>query len=571
LVREGIKYEGLLVITILSGFCGALFTVFQAYFFSQIIESVFLDGDRIQDTYRFLWPALIFIILRSLTVFFSETSAGLIAVRVKAELRKRLLNHLFLLGPAFTREERSGEVTTVIVEGVAALEAYFNQYLPQIALAGLIPLTILCAIFPLDILSGVVLLVTAPLIPFFMVLIGKMAERLTQRQWKLLSRLGAHYLDVLQGLTTLKMLGQSKSQIENIRRISDTYAQVTLNVLRVAFLSALTLEMLATISTAIVAVEIGLRLLYGRLEFASALFILFLAPEFYLPLRLLGLRFHAGIQGTAAAERIFALLTAMPRKHLGVQSSSKKMVMGDIHFREIHLAYDEGARPSLNGVTFKIQAGKRIALIGPTGAGKSTVAGLLLGFLIPDSGQIMIGNTPLGEIPVDEVRQSISWLPQEPYIFNGTIEMNIRLANSDASEEELARAAQQAQLLDFIQSLPEGFKTIVGERGMRLSGGQRQRLALARAFLKQAEILILDEPSSQLDVETEEKIQDILDLLCVDKTVLIIAHRLTTVYTADHIIVFQKGNVIEEGTHESLLEYGGLYKTFIAANEIRGA
>ncbi len=287
---------------------GGLLTVAQAWLVSVVIARVFLGGAVLADVTPDLALLLAVIAARGLTVFGSDVAAGRVAVRVKTELRALLFDHLLALGPRYAQGQRTGELTATLVEGVEALDPYFSQYLPQLALATLVPLTVLAAVFPRDPLSAVVLLVTAPLIPLFMVLIGNATDALAKRQYNLLSHLSAHFLDVLQGLTTLKQLGQARRQARVIERTSERYREATLAVLRVAFLSALALELLSTLSTAIVAVEIGLRLLYGRLEFQPALFILILAPEFYLPLRLLGARFDAATAGLAAWRRISEVL-----------------------------------------------------------------------------------------------------------------------------------------------------------------------------------------------------------------------------------------------------------------------
>ena len=302
------KYSLPLAFTILLGALIGGLIVAQAWLISQVISRIFIDGEGLGDLQPVFTQLLAVIVLRSVIVFGREVSAGMLSVAVKSELREKMFAHLLAIGPALGEKERSGELSSTLVQGIERLDAYFRQYLPQLALSALVPLTILFVVFPLDWLTGLVFLLTAPLIPFFMVLIARQAEKETNRQWRLLSRLSSHFHDLLQGLSTLKSFGRSKQQASVIQEVSERYAQATLNVLRIAFLSALVLELLATLSTAIVAVQIGLRLMYGQFVFDQALFILILAPEYYFPLRQLGASFHAGMEGISAAGRIFELL-----------------------------------------------------------------------------------------------------------------------------------------------------------------------------------------------------------------------------------------------------------------------
>lgn len=555
-------------LAILLSAASGLLLVAQAWALSQTVDRVFLRHQRLGDVAPLLAALSIVAVLRAAAMWGGEVTASQAAEHIKGNLRERLFAHLNALGPAYTRGERSGELVNTAIHGIEALDAYFSQYLPQLALAVLIPLGMLTIIFPLDFLSAIVLLITAPLIPFFMILIGSMADHLTRRQWTQLSRMSAHFLDVLQGLPTLKQFGRSRDQIAIIRRISEQFRDATMSVLRVAFLSALVLEMLATISTAIIAVEIGLRLLYGRMAFDEAFFILILAPEFYLPLRLLGTRFHAGIAGVAAAARIFDVLEtplpgcAPPGPPLAVPKPPYTL-----HFDRVHYAYDGGARPALTGISFAIEAGQRVALVGPSGAGKSTVAQLLLRFLTPTGGLISVNGIDLCAFSPDDWRRQVAWVPQTPYLFADTIANNIRLARPDAPLADVIRAAEQARLDRFIETLPAGYDTPIGERGARLSGGQAQRIALARAFLKDAPVLILDEATANLDPVTESLIQDAMLALMQDRTTLIIAHRLRTVQNADRILVLDAGRVVQAGTHAELVAQPGLYRQLVHAHE----
>ncbi len=560
-----------LVVTVgLSVVIGVLIVV-QAHYLSSIIHGVFLAGQTLDQIKMLLLSLLVVIMVRAALVWGSEVMANRIAGQVKTNLRERLFAHLLALGPAYTKGERSGELTNTIVEGVEALDAYFSQYLPQLCLTILVPLIIVIAVFSVDVLSGLVLLLTAPLLPIFMILIGMMADTLTKRQWRLLSLMSAHFLDVLQGLTTLKLFGRSQAQQETIRRISDRFRHTTMRVLRVAFLSSLVLEMGATMSTAIIAVEVGLRLLYGHMAFQQAFFVLLLAPEFYLPLRTLGTRYHAGMTGSAAAQRIFEILEIpVPVGARLITPSSGGLIVplpnGIIQFEDVHYVYD-GQRPALKGVSFQVPPGQKVALVGPSGAGKSTVAHLLLRFIDPDSGRVCVNGTPLQDVPAQDWRRQVAWVPQHPYLFNATVAENIRFGRPEATLTEVMVAAHQAHAHEFIQALPQGYDTIIGERGARLSGGQAQRLSLARAFLKNTPLLILDEATSNLDSEYEMLVLRATERLMQGRTVLIIAHRLSTVYYADQIVVLQAGRVVEVGTHASLLQRSGLYKQLVHAYE----
>jgi ATP-binding cassette, subfamily C, bacterial CydCD len=561
-----------LYLIIALGLVGGVTTVLYARTLASVIAQVFLRGASLPKVAPFLLVLVIFIILRSLLQWIMETCANRVAIQVKSDLRHQLLDHIQRLGPYFNggnneyQHRNTGELVNTAVEGVESLDAYISQYIPQLALAALVPLTLLIFIFPLDPLSGLVLLLTAPLIPLFMFLIGSIANTLTKQQWKTLSRLSSYFMDVIQGLTTLKLFGRSQSQIEVISKISDRYRQTTLGVLRVAFLSALVLELVATLSTAVVAVQIGLRLLYGYIEFEAAFFVLLLAPEYYLPLRMLGTRFHAGMTGVTAAKRIFEILdTPIPHKSLGLSNYNPlPRAPISISFQEVSYTYSDG-EPVLDKISFDIPAGKRVALVGLSGAGKSTVARLLLRFLEVESGTICLGDVDLNEISAKITRKLISWVPQNPYIFHTTIDENIRIARPGASEEEVITAARLAHAYEFIDDLPYGYQTVVGERGQRLSGGQVQRIALARAFLKDAPILILDEASANLDPEMSMQIEESTKNLMEGRTSLIIAHRLNTIQTCDLILVMDEGRLIESGTHSQLTKNEGIYQQLITA------
>jgi ATP-binding cassette, subfamily C, bacterial CydD len=569
LLRQAWSSRAAFIAAVSLGFIGGIWIILQARTISQIAGRVFLQGETLAGIYPSLVGLLVIIFLRAITVFLSEGAAGAVAVRVKNNLRQMLSRRIFELGPAYVQGERSGELSAVVVDGVENLDAYFSQYLPQLVLAAAVPVAILVVVFPLDLLTGIVLLLTAPLIPLFMILIGKAGEALTKRQWVTLSRMSAYFLDTLQGLTTLKLLGRSQARTDEIEQVSERYRAVTIEVLRVTFLSAFALELVATISTAVVAVEIGLRLLAGRIAFEQGFFLLLLAPEFYLPIRLLGQRFHAGMSGISAAVRIFEVLDApaplAPANRPAAASSLLKIAEEELRFEQVSYSYPGRSVSAVRDVSFTILPGQQTALVGASGAGKSTIAMLLLRFIEPQSGAIYIGERQLQDIPASSWRTQVAWVSQQPHLFHATIAENLRLAKPGASQFELRRAAKLAYLDDWIAALPLGYDTPLGEAGGGLSGGQAQRLALARAFLKDAPLLVMDEPTAHLDPEQESLLEEVTQRLCAQRRVILIAHRLPTVYRSNSILLMEDGRVAEAGTHAVLLRQRGKYFHLVQA------
>jgi len=500
-------------------------------------------------------------------VWSSEVLAQRSASRLKGSLREQLTQQLLALGPAYTHGERSGELVNAAVGGVEILDEYITVYQPSRLLAMLVPVFMLLVVFILDPLTTLVLLFTGPVLVLLLALIGSSVKDIAQRRFQELSWMSAYFLDILQGLPTLKMFGRSREKIETIRQVSARYGSTTLEVLRTAFQTALVLEWGSTIATALVAVEIGLRLMNGGLSYERALAVLILTPEFFQPLRQLAIRYHAGTAGKAAADRIFAIIDQPLSDQRPAATRSLVPARLDIRFDRVSFAYDNGQRPALQEFSLHIPHGQRVALVGATGAGKSTVANLLLRFSEPHSGSITIAGTPLSEIDPAVWRSQVAWVPQQPHLFHGTIADNICLAKPAATPGEAIAAATAAHAHEFISKLPQGYDTPIGEQGARLSGGQQQRIALARAFLKDAPFLILDEATSHLDAVSEALIEDALDRLLRDRTVLIIAHRLKLIYTADQVVVLQQGRAIESGRHAVLLAQNGVYRQLVASYE----
>lgn len=549
------------------GWLGGVVTVVQAWLLAHIIAEVFIGGaDRsaVAPTLGWLLAA---IALRAVFAWAADASAAASAAGIKHEIRRLVVTRLFARGPVAVGREESGELVTLLTDGVETLDAYVAQYLPQLALAAAVPLTVATVVLTRDLLSGVVLILTGPLIPLFMVLIGRAAAARARRQWLDLARMSAFFLDTIQGLATLKLLGRSRDQIEVLGRMGEAYRSSSMAVLRIAFLSALALELVATLSVAVVAVEIGLRLLGGRLGFETAFFVLLLAPEFYLPMRRLGAAFHAGVAGVSASARLFELLG--PERDDGPSIADREMPeRTTIGFDGVSFAFPSRngvERPALTDLSLEIPPGETIAVVGPSGAGKSTLASLLLRFIEPDAGRITIGDVDATEIDPRRWRRRVAWVPQHPHLFAGTIETNLRLANEGASADEIAAALECARADDFIAASPEGIATRIGERGARLSGGEVRRIALARAFLADAEILVLDEPAQDLDPRVRAELDDSLSELLEGRTALIIAHRVTTAERADRVVVMDRGRVVDQGTHGALLTRCRLYREMVHA------
>ena len=542
--------------------------VVEALLVARIVDAAFLKGAALPELRASFWALAAAILARALLSGAAAAAAAALSAEVKDALRRRLLTHVLRLGPARLGGQGAARLAMALSEGVEGLEAFFKGYLPALAQAGFLPLLVLFVVFPIDWLSGLALLLTAPLIPMFMVLIGRWAEGLTRRQWRALSILGEYYLDALRGLATLKLFGAEARALLRIERLSEVHREATLKVLRVAFLSALVLELMATLATAIVAVEVGMRLLHGGMAFLPAFTVLLLAPEFYQPLRNLGAQFHAAEDAATAAETVFTILdeplTAVPDAPLQLPAGALSL-----SFRGVSFGYPQ--RQVFENLDLEVAAGEFVALVGPSGAGKSTLVQLFMGFLQPQRGQVLAGGVPLTGVPPERWRRRLAWVSQDPFIETGSVRQNLLLARPQASDEELRAAAREAGALEFIERLPRGWDTLLGEDGVGLSGGQLQRLAVARAFLKDADVVFLDEPTAHLDPESEKLLHQALLRLRRGRTLLVVAHRLDAAPLADRVIYLQRGRVVCDAPHPRMIKncqpYQRLWKAFSGSGE----
>lgn len=557
------------------GSVNGLLLIGQAWALAIVLNATAVEHHPLSSVWPWIAAMLAIFLLRAVINRAAGRQAFEAGADLRLQLRQALFEHIERLGPAWTRQQRSGAIATTAVDGIEALEKFVTHYLPQSQLAAIIPIVILVFVFPNDWISGLVLMLTAPLLPVFMIIIGSQTEKLNQRQWRTLARMSAHFFDAIEGLTTLKLFNAARREARVVGQIADDYRRQTMKVLRVAFLSSLVLEFLGSISIAMVAVLVGFRLLYGDIHYLNGLFVLLLAPEFYQPLRGLGTQFHARMDAIAAAEQIGDLLSQSPRPdaqredldnaaHNDPEPTDDRTEPAALAFEQVRFGYDP-AQPVIGELNLTLKQGTRTALIGASGAGKSTIAQLVLGFLNPDDGRIRYGGQDIRDISVDQWRDKLAWMPQSPTLFHGSIAGNIALDmpadRLDAPEmrQAIRLAAKQAKALTFIEALPDGFDTLIGDRGQGLSGGQIQRIALARAFYKDAAIVILDEPTASLDHDSERLVTEAVERLAEGRILLIIAHRLQTIAHCDQVVVLDQGRIVEQGTPQQLHEQDGHY------------
>lgn len=555
-----LEHKGQLLLLGLTCLVESLAIVGQAWFFGTLINNFIFSENTLHDERYSIIYLGIAIIVRLLAHYVQESVANRLGSAVKATFRERALEHMFKLG--VQHKERHGDVIHMLTDGLEQVDAYVARYIPQILYAIMIPLIMGIAIVDTLPIIGIILIITVPLIPFFMILIGKQADRLNKEQWERMSFLSGHFLDVLQGITTLKLFGRAKDQIKVIGRLSEEFKDSTLRVLRVAFLSALVLELVSTISTALIAVYLGLTLLDGKISFFSAFFILLLAPEFYTPFRQLGAAFHTGMAGKTSILKYEEFMNRQPSLPIGGQSQLKGKVQA-IEIKDLTFTYED----SENGVQHISLEAKRnspIMLVGESGAGKSTIAHIIGGFLTAPKGSVTIDGLDLCDIDIEWWRQQITYVSQHPHIMKGTLR-DVLSFGMNVSDEEIIEACKEVQLLDVINRQQDGLDTVIGEGGLGLSGGERQRVALVRAFLRKGQVLILDEVTAHLDVKTEAIISSAIKRLMDNKIVIIIGHRLQTMHWASTLYVLKHGRIIQQGSYAKLLAVDGYFKDLVTS------
>jgi thiol reductant ABC exporter CydD subunit len=540
LLRAAPATRPFVAVSILLGTLAALLLIAQAWLLAEVVGRAFSGREGVDSLAGPLAWLLGVVLARALVAWLAQVAAGRSSARVKSQLRASLLRHAAAAGPQAHTD--AGALATLATRGIDALDGYFSLYLPQCFLAVIVPTAVIAAIATEDWISAAIIAATLPLIPLFMALVGASTRERMDRQFAVLQRLAGHFLDVVAGLTTLKVFGRAKAQIAAVGEITDRYRQAAMATFRVSFLSSLILELVATISVALVAVGVGLRLMGGDLDLRTAMFVLVLAPEAYLPLRQLGASYHASVEGMSAAQQVFAQLER-PSTPRGRRADVPDPARHEISVEALTVARRQRECPVLDGLSLTVEPGEVLAITGASGCGKSTFLGVLLGLIAPSSGSVRIGEVALAELEPAAWRAQLAWVAQRPHLFATSIAENIRLGRAGASRREVLHAAAAAGLADVLERRPRGLEATLGDRGAGLSAGERQRIALARAFLRDAPLLLLDEPTANLDGATEERVLQAVRELLPGRTTVLVAHRPALVALADRVFELDRAGV----------------------------
>jgi thiol reductant ABC exporter CydD subunit len=541
------------------GAASTLCLVLQAVLIGLVVQRAFLDHRPLGRLVGLLAGLGGAFLARAALAWLGELAAHRTSASVTSALRRQLLSRAVALGPSWLAGERTGELASVTTQGVDALEVYFARYLPTAVVAAVAPAMLLVWVLWSDWRSFLILAVTVSVIPVFMVLLGLEAKRHAERQWKRLSGLAAAFFDLLQGLPTLRAFNRAPDGRRTLEKATEDFRTTTMSTLRLAFLSSLALEILAAVGTALVALFLGLRLLDGSLHLAVGLAVLVLAPEVYLPLRRAASEFHASTAGQAAADRILDILDEpLPAAPVRAQTGTPPgagfdgtgapdlavLVRSTLKLSDLRVCYASRATPVLDGLNLEVAFGEHVAVTGESGAGKSTLLAVVLGFVAPVAGMLTVGGVELGDLPIRDWRRQIAWVPQRPYLVRGTIADNICLADTNAGSRAVSRAIEQSGLAGVLERLPRGLETPVGEGGLTLSAGERQRIAIARAILRDAPLVLLDEPTAHLDAGRELSLARTLGPWLESRTVIVAAHRLGLVGRVDRTLALAGGRLV---------------------------
>jgi len=546
LLRRARPARALLAVDSAIGVAAALLVICQALLIAHVVARSF-DGAPLAR----LWPSVVLLAVvfaaRAALAWGFEVAGRRGAATVLSQLRLDLVTQRLRGQPAALDGTQSSEIASLAVAGVGALETLFARYLPQLVLACVVPVAVLVVVAVLDPISAGLLLVTLPLVPIFMWLVGRYTAQRARERWQALAVLSAHFLDVVRGLPTLRAFNRGAAQKERLERVGDEYRRATMGTLRVAFLSGAVLELAATLGVALVAVTVGVRLVDGSVGFETALAVLVLAPELYAPLRSLAAQYHATADGLAVTDRLLELIEAPPLVAGGAAPAPAARGAA-IRLEDVSFAYPSRDTPVLDGVDLELHDAETVALVGESGGGKSTIAALLLRLCEPVRGRVTVDGVDLAGCDAASWHAQAAWAPQDPTLFRGTVADNVRLGDPDASDERVREAARLAGADAFVAALPLGYETVVGEGGRPLSAGERQRIGLARAFLRDAPLLVLDEPTANLDPVSAELVADTVERLRGTRTILVISHRAELAVRADRVVELRDGRILEAVT-----------------------
>lgn len=564
LFRDAISKQWFIAGLTLAAVLTGITILIQMYSLSVLIDAVFLKEWDTETYYPFILLLVTAVVARAVLAWWDNWLGLKLAIDQKTEYRKRFLHKIHEMGPVRLKREMAGELIGVQQNGIEKLDDFFSLYVPAAIRMGAIPIIIFCVVMWLDWPSGLVLMITGPLIPIFMYLIGTKAGDKIREQWSSFRRMNAHFLDTIQGMDTLKLFGREKSAGRSINNVSRMFRTTTMRVLKVAFLSGMVLELAASVSTAVVAVEIGVRLIEGMIGFQMGLFVLLLAPEFYLPFRSFGSAHHAGMEGAEAGARLFEIIDESSDETF--KSTESKYEVPNLPFiiqlKKLKFSYSTSPYEVLKNVNLELRPGEVHTLTGASGEGKSTILNLLGKNLNPEHGEILVNGVSLSKIEPEKWRNEVAYLSQFPHFFQGSIVDNIRMGNQEASDKEVIEAAELALAHPFISTLPDGYNTVLGEGGLNLSGGERQRLALARVFLKKSYINLLDEPGNFLNEELEALLLQSINKMSKERIILIASHQPRTILASDRLSVLKDGVLSESGIPDDLFsDFKGIIDT----------
>lgn len=552
LLSEGKKY---IIYQVLWQWAALLGQIISVFAIGNLVQKILEGRGNKEIVFLTLWILILMTALRFLADQMAARMSYAASAGVKRILRDKIYEKLLKLGASYRERISSAEAVQMSVEGIEQLETYFGRYLPQLFYSILAPVTLFFCLKPISLKASAVLLICVPLIPISIVAVQKTAKRLLQRYWGMYTQLGDSFLENLQGMTTLKIYQSDEQKAAEMDEEASRFRKITMKVLTMQLNSTSVMDIIAYGGAAAGMILAVREFMAGNVSFGGALVIILLAAEFFILLRLLGSFFHIAMNGMAASDKIFALLDQEePRQ--GTEDFPEDDF--GIHIKNVSFSYD-GKRQILKDISMEFPSGSFISLVGESGCGKSTIAGILAGKNKNDQGKVCIGQTPLENIREEERMKHITLVTHNSYLFQGTVEENLRMAKPDAELSEMREALQAVNLLDFLND-QDGLQTKLTEKAENFSGGQRQRLALARALLHDTPIYIFDEAASNIDAESEEMIMDVIRKLAETKTVLLISHRLSNVTECDRIYMMEGGQIKEQGTHDQLISREGKYK-----------